>query len=93
MRNDPKNAAHVSSTMKKYLVKHHSDSIKKTTVEEAGDRPFVVIVDESRCAPKKENMASVIRHVHDAGGAEERFASLVHELEIHVGDVLTTNQV
>ena len=77
----PQNAKYTSPDIQKELTKAAADLVRKALRDEIGDNYYCLIVDEARCAAKKEWMSVVIRFVDGAGLIRERFLGAVHVLD------------
>ncbi|XP_072147466.1 uncharacterized protein [Setaria viridis] len=58
-----------------------AEEITEAIMEEIGNRPFSVLIDESRDISVKEQMAVILRYVNYKGYVVERFLALVHVKE------------
>jgi len=74
----PKNAKYTSTTIQKEILRILANKVRKKICEEVRDVKFCILVDESKDASNKEQMAIILRFVDIQGFVREPFFSIVH---------------
>ncbi|XP_066338537.1 uncharacterized protein [Miscanthus floridulus] len=67
--------------IQKDLARCCAEEITEAIMEEIGNRPFSVLIDESRDISVKKQMTVILRYVNSKGIVVERFLALVHVKE------------
>jgi hypothetical protein len=76
--NAPGNAKYTSPIIQKEILNIMACDVQRSIRNEIGDAKFCLLVDESRDASRREQMALVLRFVDKEGFIRERFFDLVH---------------
>jgi hypothetical protein len=78
LKNAPRNLKLVAPSVQKDIVRACAEKTLQVIIEDIGNEYFAILVDESRDASHKEQMALVLRYVDRRGFVMERLIGIAH---------------